>query len=133
MSQENVEIVRQAYEAFNVRDLDALADLTEPDWVMDWSRSIGPQRGVYQGRSGVEEWIAAISEAFESFEILPLEYVGAGDRIVVPTQVKGRGRGSGVVVDAEGVTLWELERGKVARLTLYGTRQEALEAAGLSE
>jgi ketosteroid isomerase-like protein len=133
MSQENVEIVRQAYEAFNLRDLDALAELAEPDWVMDWSRSIGPQRGVYQGRAGVEAWIAAISEAFESFEILPLEHVGAGDRIVVPTRVKGRGRGSGVVVDAEGVTLWELERGKVARLTLYGTRREALEAAGLKE
>src|SRR4051812_17432102 len=133
MSQENVEIVRQAYEAFNLRDLDALAELTEPVWVMDWSRSIGPQRGVYRGRAGVEEWIAAISEAFESFEILPLEYVGAGDRIVIPTRVKGRGRGSGVVVDAEGVTLWELERGRVTRLTLYGTRQEALEAAGLRE
>jgi ketosteroid isomerase-like protein len=133
MSQENVEIVRQAYEAFNLRELDALAELAEPDWVMDWSRSIGPQRGVYQGRAGVEAWIAAISEAFESFEIVPLEYVGAGDRIVVPTRVKGRGRGSGVVVDAEGVTLWELERGKVTRLTLYGTRREALEAAGLKE
>jgi ketosteroid isomerase-like protein len=133
MSQENVEVVRQAYEAFNLRDLDALAELAEPDWVMDWSRSIGPHRGVYQGRAGVEEWIAAISEAFESFEILPLEYVAAEDRIVIPTRVKGRGRGSGVVVDAEGATLWELERGKVARLTLYGTRQEALEAAGLSE
>jgi ketosteroid isomerase-like protein len=133
MSQENVEVVRQAYEAFNLRDLDALAQLTEPAWVMDWSRSIGPQRGVYRGRAGVEEWIAAISEAFESFEILPLEYVGVEDRIVIPTRVKGRGRGSGVVVDAEGATLWELERGKVARLTLYGTRQEALEAAGLVE
>jgi hypothetical protein len=36
-------------------------------------------------------------------------------------------------VDAEGVTLWELERGKVISLTLYGSRQEALEAAGLRE
>jgi hypothetical protein len=97
------------------------------------SRSIGPQRGVYRGSAGVEEWIAAISEAFESFELLPLEYVDAGDRIVVPTRVKGRGRGSGVVVEAEGATLWELGRGKVVRLTLYGTRQEALEAAGLRE
>jgi ketosteroid isomerase-like protein len=133
MSQENVEVVRRTYEAFNLRDLDALAELTEPDWVMDWSRSIGPQRGVYRGRTGVEAWIAAISEAFESFEILPLEYVGAGDRIVVPARVKGRGRSSGVVVDAEGVTLWKLERGRVASLTLYETRREALEAAGLSE
>ena len=93
MSQENVEVVSRAHEAFNLRDLDALAELAEPDWVMDWSRSIGPQRGVYQGRSGVEEWIAAISEAFESFEILPLEYVGAGDRIVVHHSGQGPGPG----------------------------------------
>ena len=133
MSQENMEIVRQAHEAFNLRDLNALSELAEADWVMDWSRSIGPQRGVYRGRAGVKAWIAGISEAFESFEIVPLEYVGAGERIVVPTRVTGRGRGSGVVVDAEGVTLWELERGKVVRLTLYETREEALQAAGLQE
>jgi ketosteroid isomerase-like protein len=133
MSQENVEIVRRAYEAFNLVDLDALAELAEADVVMDWSRSIGPQRGVYRGLAGVEAWIAAISEAFASFEILPLEYIGAGDRIVVPARVKGQGRGSGIVVDAEGVTLWELERGRVVRLTLYETKKEALEAAGLRE
>jgi ketosteroid isomerase-like protein len=133
MSQENVEVVRQAHEAFNRRNLDGLAGLTDPDWVMDWSRSISPQRGVYRGRTGVEAWMAEITDAFESFEIQPLEYVKAGDRIVVPTRVKGRGRGSGVVIDAEGATVWELERGRVVRLTLYGTRQQALEAAGLEE
>lgn len=68
-----------------------------------------------------------------SFEILPLEYVAAGDRIVTPTKVKGRGRGSGIAVDAEGVTLWELKRGKVVRLTLYQTTEEALEAVGLRD
>jgi ketosteroid isomerase-like protein len=133
MSQENVEVVRQAHEAFNRRDLDALAGLTELDWVMDWSRSISPQRGVYRGRAGVETWIAEITDAFESFEIHPLEYMSAGDRIVVPAKVRGRGRGSGVVVDADGATVWELERGKVVKLTLFGSKEEALDAAGLSE
>ena len=133
MSCESVEVVRQAHDAFNLRDLEALTQLTQPNWVMDWSRSIGPQRGIYQGRSGAEEWIAAISEAFESFEVRALEYIGMGEQIVVPTQVKGRGRGSGVVVEAHGATVWELERGKIASLTLYETKQEALTATGLAE
>jgi ketosteroid isomerase-like protein len=133
MSQKNVEVVRRAHEAFNRRDLDAMAVLSDPDCVMDWSRSISPQRGVYRGRAGVEAWISEITEAFESFEIHPLEYVPVGDRIVVPARVQGRGRGSGVVVDAEGATVWELERGKVAKLTLFGTKEQALEAAGLKE
>jgi hypothetical protein len=34
MSQENADIVRQVYEAYNARDMDALSDLYDPDVVM---------------------------------------------------------------------------------------------------
>src|SRR5215204_6393658 len=53
MSQENVEIVRLAYAAFSERNLDALAELTDPNWVFDFSRSIGLEKGVYRG---YEQW-----------------------------------------------------------------------------
>jgi ketosteroid isomerase-like protein len=131
MSQQNVEIVHRAYAAFNRRDVVALDELTDPGWVMDWSRSIGPQQGVYRGREGVTAWIAAIQEAFESFEVSPVECIGSGSRIVVPTHVKGKGRGSGAAADARGTTLWELRDGKVVKMTLYQSRQEALEAASM--
>ena len=59
MSQENVEIVRSLYEAFNSEDWDAVLEPAASDFVLDMSRSIGPQqRGMYkrdQLRSFLEE------------------------------------------------------------------------------
>jgi len=45
--------------------------------------------------------------------------------------VTGKGSDSGVVAEAQGTTLWELRDGKVVKMTLYQTRQEALEAAAM--
>jgi hypothetical protein len=50
MSRENVEIVQQAIDAFNRRDLDAVERLYDPEVEMDWSRSRGVQAGIYRGR-----------------------------------------------------------------------------------
>jgi ketosteroid isomerase-like protein len=133
MSEESVEIVRCAYAAFNRRDIEAIAAVTDPDLVMDWSRSMGPQRNVYRGHAGIKEWIVGMDEAFETFEVSPLEFHGSGSRIVVPTRVSGKGRGSGAVVEAQGATVWELRDGKVVGMTLYQSRQEALEAAGIQQ
>ena len=49
MSQENVEIVRRATEAWNRRDLGAALACWRFDGEIDWSRSQGPLKGVYRG------------------------------------------------------------------------------------
>ena len=51
MSQENVEIVWVALDADNRGDFEAMLRTCGPRLELDWSRSIGPQRGVY----GLEE------------------------------------------------------------------------------
>ena len=47
MSQENVEVVRAALDAYNREDYEAMLKYATPDCELDWSRSVGPQRGVY--------------------------------------------------------------------------------------
>jgi ketosteroid isomerase-like protein len=134
MSQENVEIVRLAYAAFSEADLDALADLTDPDWVFDFSRSIGPDRGVYRGHEQVFRFAATNAEAFERFRLSPIEYVvGPKGKIVVRHHVSAKGRGSGVVWERipDATLVWELRDGKVITTTLYQHHTEAAEAAGL--
>ncbi len=59
MSQENVEIVRAAYDAINREDWDALLQAAAPGFEMDFSRAVGPWRGVpstqhLKGRGGIE-------------------------------------------------------------------------------
>ena len=51
MSQENVEIVRRVFDAVNRGDFDAAMEPAADDFVLDWSNSIGPAKGVYRGRS----------------------------------------------------------------------------------
>lgn len=48
-------------------------------------------------------------------------------------RVHARGSSSGVEIDAPLAQVWEIEAGKVRRLTGFATHAEAIEAVGLSE
>jgi ketosteroid isomerase-like protein len=134
MSHENVEIVRLAYAAMSERDFDALARVSDSDWVFDFSRAIGPQRGIYRGHAEIAQFGAATEEAFERFELSPIEFVvGSAGQILVRHHLSAKGRSSGLELDRvpDATLLWELRDGKVIRTTLYNSRAEALAAAGL--
>ena len=51
----------------------------------------------------------------------------------MPGAVCGRGRGSGVEVDAVGAQLWTIHDGKAQSVKLYQSKDDALAAAGLRE
>ena len=131
MSQENVEVVRAGIEAHNRRDWDALLEYAAPDFVLDMSRSIGPQRGVYkldQMRSFLENFTAT----FESVRIEAEEFVEVDELVVVPNTTHVRGR-DGIEATARTAFVFTIRNGAATRLVMYQGRQEALEAAGLSE
>jgi ketosteroid isomerase-like protein len=60
------------------------------------------------------------------------EVIDAGDYVVTPFANRVAGR-DGIEVLAHGTWLWEIRGGAILRLCLYQTRQEALEAVGLTE
>jgi ketosteroid isomerase-like protein len=47
------------------------------------------------------------------------------------THVEGRGKGSGLAMQAETATVWTFDAGKVVGIALYWDTAKALEAAGL--
>ena len=131
MSQENVEIVKAAIEAFNRADWDAAFQDMAPGCELDMSRAVGPVSGVLdfaQLRSALVD----LAEQFESARLEPYEFIEAGDLVVVPWTFHVRGRG-GIEVAARPTVVWTIRDGAVERMTLYQERQEALEAVGLSE
>ena len=134
MSQENVEIVRAALDAYNRGDLEAMLKHAAPDCELDWSRSIGPQRGVYRLEQIPQFDLGQfdLGETFESVRTEPEELIDAGDHVVTPMVGYFRGR-DGIEVTARFTYLWTFRDGTAVRVTLYQERQEALEAAGLSE
>ena len=134
MSQENVEIVRRAFELWNRRDVDGALEIAADDIAMDWSNSIGPAKGVHRGREEVRKFWMSFLDAFESMHWEPEEVIELDpSRVLIATHLRARGRGSGVEVDASGAQLWTVKDGQLQSVKLFQSKAEALEAAGLPE
>jgi ketosteroid isomerase-like protein len=131
MSEENVEIVRAAYDAYNRGDLDAALKDAAPECELDWTRAVGPQRGVYR-LDQIRAFLIDFLETFESNRVVPDEFIEAGEQVVVPQTGYLRGR-DGIEVTARIALVWTFRDGAIVRICLYQQKQEALEAAGLRE
>jgi len=133
MSQENVEIVRRAWEAWIRGDLDAIFETFDPAVEWDTTTFQGwPEPGVYHRHEGVrrffEEWLAF----WERYEAGVEEYVDVDDdRVLVLAWQRATVRGSSVPVQMDWAQLCTLKRGLVCRMAAYSDRGEALEAVGL--
>ena len=138
MSQENVEIVRRLFEAFQAGmergdpgaffDSETVAD--DYEWITDVPIE---GRSVWRGREGFVEFVRAWTEDFEDWSIRVERWIDAGDdRVVALTHQSGTGKGSGVPVELKVGQVYELEDGRIARVRNY-LNADALEAAGLSE
>ncbi len=131
MSQENLDLVQRAFEAINRRDVDGFLELAEPDVVQDWSRAMGPQSGIYRGRTEVTQFLHSWWDAFEESVIVVDELIDAGDQVVALFHGRQRGRASGVEVEGRGAVLvWTVQDGIIRSATLYQKRAEALDAVG---
>src|SRR5688572_579293 len=137
MSEENVEIVRRIYGAAARRDSEATLALYDSDVEIDVSRTHRAlMQDVYGGprHEGLRRWAREWHEAWEQVEYDVEELIDAGEDVIGVVTVRGRGRGSGAEVEfALHAGLWTLQDGKVTRVVWFKTREDALEAAGLSE
>ena len=128
MSQENLEIVRKAVEAYARGDLDTALTHADPDIVWNPVEEAATQ-GQDAIRANVERW----EIDFDDFEATPEEYIDAGDQVLVTIHWSGRGRGSGLQVDIRTYMVFTARDGTLIRMDEFTERSEALEAAGLSE
>src|SRR5215207_5321850 len=124
MSEENVELVRRAVEAFNRRELVFEDFDPEIEWVED-PRYPGAE--TFQGRSGVERSVQKWWDAWGEITIRLEEVIDFGDRVVIAGHTEARGHGSDVRVTAEVGGVYEFRDGKIVRVHALGSRAEALE------
>jgi ketosteroid isomerase-like protein len=133
MSQENAEIVRRATDAYNRGDLDGIVENWAPDAVLDWSHSRGFEAGVYRGHGEIRAFVQRFLAAFDEVRLEIEDPVEAEDDLLIVENVTYlRGR-DGIEVQARSTWLIRFRDGEQTSLTLYQTKQEALQAAGLSK
>jgi ketosteroid isomerase-like protein len=132
MSQENVELVREGYEAWRrTRQLDF--DLLDPDveWVFH-----GTPAGdvVYRGWDGIRKWFAEQDDAWSDqwWEVEDVRETADG-RVIALIVAHAVGRDSGAPVSLPLANIWTIEDGKATRFEMFIDRKAALEAAGLEE
>ena len=141
MSEENVELVKQGYAAF--REAWTTNDRAPYEaWVRE---AVSPEfeyipsgtlPGVTTGRLDIEGFLRFLDTFWEEFEVLsaePSEIIDAGDCVMARVNFRGRGRHSGVEVGLDEFHVWKFKDGKNFRGQAFVSRDEALEAAGLSE
>jgi ketosteroid isomerase-like protein len=128
MSQENVEIMRRAMDAWTEGDLaDAIAFVHEDAIIRP---IIGPE---WHGPQGLLDMFTDWVEGFDQFSMTAEEFIGAGDRVVVRVRQEGRGSSTGVPVEVVFWFVYTWRGEKIIRFEMFEDREPALEAAGLSE
>jgi ketosteroid isomerase-like protein len=131
MSQENVEAVRAGFEAWNASG--------EPDFsifhpeLVYHPRADEPDPTAHVGRDEYERLFRGYVESFAEVTIEILELIDAGDRVIASTVLHGRVSAGGAELKDAYVFVYKLRDGLIMEGWEYRTRQEALEAVGLSE
>ena len=132
MSQENVEIVRAFFDAYNRRDLMTLLALWRSDAEIDWSQSRGPLQGVYRGIREIEAFWKEFWSMFEAIQVETHGFTEMGSEVVVPNTAHMHGR-EGIELVARSAYVYTVETRQITRLRMFQEQAKALEAVGLSE
>ena len=135
MSQENVEIVRSIYAAWERGDWSPI-EWAHPE--IQWVSADGPSPGTWTGLAGMAEGWREWLSAWEEFTIEVDEYRELDDqRVLVLNHVSGgRGRTSGLdlgQMGPKGAALFHFRKGKVTRFVFYWDRERALADLDLEE
>jgi hypothetical protein len=132
MSQENVEVVRRYYAAWNAGGLDAARAFWSDDF--EWHDAPEmPDGGVYRGAEAAAAHFRDLNEVLGTMEVHVDRVLPAGDEVFVPLHVHLDAPRGGLPLDGPIFETVRVEEGKISRIRLFLDEQAALEAAGLSE
>jgi ketosteroid isomerase-like protein len=134
MSQENVELVRRGIEYVG-RTGEILPEAVHPDIVLDVTTFRGAIiPGAFVGIDEINEWLAEWLEGFAEDWSLDIEEVfDAGDQVVTIVRQRAKAKHDGPELVMRFGQVWTFRDGLIARTEMYADKNEALEAAGLSE
>jgi ketosteroid isomerase-like protein len=120
---ENREKLRTLYDEWAAGDF-SRSDIFDPAVELE---SFGMGERLTAG--GIDELITSMAHWLSAWD-RPLrleaeELIGSGDRILALVRWRGRGKGSGIEMDAEGAHMWTFRDGLVIRFEVYRDRDEA--------
>jgi uncharacterized protein len=125
MSESNVQILKAMFDAFNKGDLAGALESADPAIEAEPSGAF-PDQAALRGHEGVFRFFAMFLEAWDEYHAEPVEFIDAGDDVVVMVHQRARGKGSGVVIESDMFQVWTFRGGKAVRVRVRNSKEEAL-------
>jgi ketosteroid isomerase-like protein len=133
VSQENLDLVRRALDAFNRRDIDGYIATIADDFVLH-SQFAAVEAGTYQGHEDIPRYFQDLAEAWHSYRAEPLDLVeGKDGRVACELVTRAEAERSGIAITKRIGAVFSVRGGKIVGVDTYPKLADALEAAGLRE
>ena len=134
MSQENVELVLAAFDAYNDGDLDALMRFYASDVEVLPDPAVFPESTPLHGIGEFGAWVEEINAAWLNPRYLIRETIDAGDdRVLLRGDWGGVGASSGIEMYSSITGIFTVCDGQISRAEYQFDHAEALKAVGLDE
>jgi ketosteroid isomerase-like protein len=124
-TQSNADLVREAFEEWNTGERETFLDRLDPEVEINVISLQVTGGAPYRGYDGYRQWIEAMEESFEVWELHPQTFDEHDDSILVLGKMHLRGRGSGVELDQETGWIVDVRAGRMWRLRTFTSHDEA--------
>ncbi len=131
LARDEVEVIERSVDAFNRRDIEAIAETIHPDaTIVPARRPYYSPRGVtYHGRAGLETLLQAVLARAPRLRIEPESFMDLGDRFLVRLSlIEKEDPQSGPTKTRHATVLYSTTRGQIVRLEAFPTEAEAQES-----
>jgi len=133
MNETNADLVRERFAPMREGDVEALLTLIHPDFEVTTPPGLAAEPDTYRGAEGIRRYFDSFYEIMDRVSFEPHDFIGVGERVVVPVTLRARGRTTGIETTQKLVQVWELRDEKAYRIEVYATLEEAMEAARSAE
>jgi ketosteroid isomerase-like protein len=126
----NAAIVREGFEAFGRRDIEAVLARFDPEIEI---HNPDVTAEVYCGHDGYRRFLGDWLEGWDEFKVEPIEFIESGDWVVVPCRLFARGRGSGLELVDQSAQMFRFRDDKIVEYWLFGDPEEAFRVSGIAQ
>jgi ketosteroid isomerase-like protein len=124
MREQELAVVRGAYEAFNAKDAEAAIAVYDAE--AHFFPMLAGVAGGYHGHAGIRAWFAEMTETFTESTVAIEEVEFAEGVILVRATFRGRGRSSDAEIVQPLVHAVDIQDGLVRWFGAYRSREDAL-------
>ena len=131
MSEENIEVFLEWLGAINRMDIPGALRLMDAE--AQFEHRLTDLQGSYTGLERIEAAFEDVVEHFDALKVDCPDIRDLGDRVLALGTSHATGKGSGVETELPFTVVASFRDGRMTHFTDFGDKEQALEAAGLSE